>query len=100
MMDNIQVVDDIKKVYAEFLHNQHYPKLESLSNWGKNRYFLSKYFSVHHQQNQSEKITIVFNQHTYCLDTKTAPDFMDQDNYLAWLITIFSQKPAEDMIKN
>ena len=45
-MKTIQVFDDIQQVYAEFLENKAYPKLESLSNWGKNRFFFSQYFRL------------------------------------------------------
>lgn len=87
MIANIQVADEIQKIYAEFLETQQHPKLEQLNNWGKNRYFLSKYFSVDYGQCKSEKITILFNARSYCLDTRLAPDFMDHDKYVEWLIS-------------
>lgn len=30
-------------------------------------------------------MVIKFNTNIYDLDTRSAPDFMDQDNYIAWL---------------
>ena len=65
-MNNIQVFDDIQQLYLQFLENKNYPKLENLNNWGKNRYF--------------------FNQQYYCLDTGSAPDFMDKERYMTWLM--------------
>lgn len=39
-MRTIHLFDDIQQVYIDFLENRQYPRLESLNNWGKNRFFL------------------------------------------------------------
>ena len=45
-MKTVRAMDDIQPAYSAFLENNHYPKLESLSNWGKNRFFFSLYFKL------------------------------------------------------
>lgn len=85
-MKTIQVFDDIQQVYVEFLQNKTYPKLESLSNWGKNRFFFSQYFRLIEDWHHTEQIVIEFNRQYYSLDTGSAPDFMDQEKYMAWLM--------------
>lgn len=45
-MRTIHVFDDIQHVYSEFVENKNYPKLERLSNWGKNRFFFNQYFKM------------------------------------------------------
>ncbi|MGH1402198.1 MAG: hypothetical protein ACRAUR_13365 [Acinetobacter tandoii] len=85
-MKTIQVFDDIQQVYVEFLQNKAYPKLDSLSNWGKNRFFFSQYFRLIEDWHHTEQIVIEFNQQYYSLDTGNAPDFMDQEKYMAWLM--------------
>ncbi|WP_336930007.1 hypothetical protein [Acinetobacter tandoii] len=85
-MKTIQVFDDIQQVYVEFLQNKTYPKLESLSNWGKNRFFFSQYFRLIEDWHHTEQIVIEFNRQYYNLDTGNAPDFMDQEKYMAWLM--------------
>ena len=84
-MQSIYVVDDIQQAYADFIKNSHYPKLESLTNWGKNRFFFSSYFRLIEDWHYTEQIVIEFNQHFYSLDTGSAPDFMDREKYMAWL---------------
>ncbi len=84
-MKTVHVIDDIQRVYAEFLKNKHYPKLESLSNWGKNRFFFSLYSRLIEDWHHTEQIVIEFNRQFYSLDTGSAPDFMDAEKYMAWL---------------
>lgn len=85
-MRAIQIFDDIQQVYFDFIANRQYPRLESLNNWGKNRFFFSQYFRMIEDWHLTEQIVIEFNQQFYSLDTGTAPDFMDQDKYMAWLM--------------
>ena len=85
-MRAIQIFDDIQQVYIDFIANRQYPRLESLNNWGKNRFFFSQYFCMIEDWHLTEQIVIEFNQQFYSLDTGTAPDFMDQDKYMAWLM--------------
>ncbi|MCL6235950.1 MULTISPECIES: hypothetical protein [Acinetobacter] len=85
-MRAIQIFDDIQQVYIDFIANRQYPRLESLNNWGKNRFFFSQYFRMIEDWHLTEQIVIEFNQQFYSLDTGTAPDFMDQDKYMAWLM--------------
>lgn len=85
-MRAIQIFDDIQQVYIDFIANLQYPRLESLNNWGKNRFFFSQYFRMIEDWHLTEQIVIEFNQQFYSLDTGTAPDFMDQDKYMAWLM--------------
>lgn len=85
-MRAIQIFDDIQQVYIDFIANSQYPRLESLNNWGKNRFFFSQYFRMIEDWHLTEQIVIEFNQQFYSLDTGTAPDFMDQDKYMAWLM--------------
>ncbi|WP_168379003.1 MULTISPECIES: hypothetical protein [Acinetobacter] len=85
-MRAIQIFDDIQQVYIDFIANRQYPRLESLNNWGKNRFFFSQYFRMIEDWHLTEQIVIEFNQQFYSLDTCTAPDFMDQDKYMAWLM--------------
>ena len=85
-MRAIQIFDDIQQVYIDFIANRQYPRLENLNNWGKNRFFFSQYFRMIEDWHLTEQIVIEFNQQFYSLDTGTAPDFMDQDKYMAWLM--------------
>ncbi|WP_111885970.1 MULTISPECIES: hypothetical protein [unclassified Acinetobacter] len=85
-MRAIQIFDDIQQVYIDFIANRQYPRLESLNNWGKNRFFFNQYFRMIEDWHLTEQIVIEFNQQFYSLDTGTAPDFMDQDKYMAWLM--------------
>ena len=85
-MRAIQIFDDIQQVYIDFIANRQYPRLESLNNWGKNRFFFSQYFRMIEDWHLTEQIVIEFNQQFNSLDTGTAPDFMDQDKYMAWLM--------------
>lgn len=85
-MRSIYVFDDIQQVYHDFLANRQYPRLESLNNWGKNRFFFSQYFRMIEDWHLTEQIVIEFNQQFYSLDTGSAPDFMDQEKYIAWLM--------------
>ena len=85
-MRAIQIFDDIQQVYIDFIANRQYPRLESLNNWGKNRFFFSQYFRMIEDWHLTEQIVIEFNQQYYSLDTGMAPDFMDQDKYMAWLM--------------
>ncbi|MGE8654686.1 MAG: hypothetical protein ACN6NV_13270 [Acinetobacter gandensis] len=85
-MRSIYVFDDIQQVYHDFLANRQYPRLESLNNWGKNRFFFSQYFRMIEDWHLTEQIVIEFNHQFYSLDTGSAPDFMDQEKYIAWLM--------------
>ena len=85
-MRSIYVFDDIQQVYHDFLANRQYPRLESLNNGGKNRFFFSQYFRMIEDWHLTEQIVIEFNQQFYSLDTGSAPDFMDQEKYIAWLM--------------
>ena len=85
-MRSIYVFDDIQQVYHDFLANRQYPRLESLNNWGKNRFFFSQYFRMIEDWYLTEQIVIEFNHQFYSLDTGSAPDFMDQEKYMAWLM--------------
>ena len=78
--------DDIQHVYSEFVENKNYPKLERLSNWGKNRFFFNQYFKMIEDWHHTEQIVIQFNQQYFSLDTGNAPDFMDKEKYMAWLM--------------
>ena len=84
-MKTVHIIDDIQQVYAEFLENNHYPKLESLSNWGKNRFFFNLYFSLIQDCHHTEQIVIELNHKLYRLETAGAPDFMDREKYIWWL---------------
>ncbi|MCH4248104.1 MAG: hypothetical protein LKF82_09775 [Acinetobacter populi] len=81
----VYTLDDIKDRYLDFLKKSDCPKIENLTNWGRNRFFLSTYFAVKHCHHTSSKIWIEFNARTYDLDITQAPDFLDQHNYIAWL---------------
>lgn len=85
-MKNVRAIDDIPQVYADFLANRQYPKLESLNNWGKNRFFFSTYFYLIEDWHYTEQIVIKLNEDYFSLDTGHAPDFMDQARYLPWLL--------------
>lgn len=84
-MKIVGVIGDVQHAYFDFLKNTDYPKLESLSPWGKNRFFFSRYFKLIEDWYQTEKIVIEIDHHLYCLDTATAPDFLNEALYLAWL---------------
>lgn len=85
-METVCVIDDIRLAYADFMANNHYPKLESLNNWGKNRFFFSSYFKLIEDWHHTEQIVIQFNQQYFSLDTGSAPDFMDKEKYMTWLM--------------
>ncbi|RKG29846.1 hypothetical protein [Acinetobacter tianfuensis] len=85
-METVCVIDDIRLAYADFMANNHYPKLESLNNWGKNRFFFSSYFKLIEDWHHTEQIVIQFNRQYFSLDTGSAPDFMDKEKYMAWLM--------------
>ena len=85
-MRTIHVFDDIQHVDSEFVENKNYPKLERLSNWGKNRFFFNQYFKMIEDWHHTEQIVIQFNQQYFSLDTGSAPDFMDKEKYMAWLM--------------
>ncbi len=85
-MTTIGVFDDIQQMYFEFLENKTHPKLERLNNWGKNRFFFHQYFRLIDDRHHTEQIIIEFNHRQYCLNTGKAPDFMDRDNYMQWLM--------------
>lgn len=84
-MATIYVFHDIQKAYLDFLENKHYPKLESLTNWGKNRFFFHLHFKMIEDWHVTEHIVIQFNHRTYRLNTALAPDFMDKERYIDWL---------------
>lgn len=84
-MTTPRTLDEIQTHYQQFLKKSDCPKIENLTNWGRNRLFFSQYFDVKDCLYQQEKILIEFNRRTYQIDTTKAPDFLDQSNYLAWL---------------
>ncbi|CAM9127020.1 MULTISPECIES: hypothetical protein [Acinetobacter] len=84
-MQTIQVFADIQQVYGEFVANKICPKLQSLNNEGRSRFFLNQYFKLIEDWHYTEQIVIQFNQQYFSLDLEGAPDFMDQENYMRWL---------------
>ena len=84
-MQTIQVFADIQQVYGEFVANKTCPKLQSLNNEGRSRFFLNQYFKLIEDWHYNEQIVIQFNQQYFSLDLEGAPDFMDQENYIRWL---------------
>ncbi|MGX9940541.1 hypothetical protein ACVHNT_12345 [Acinetobacter pseudolwoffii] len=84
-MQTIQVFADIQQVYGEFVANKTCPKLQSLNNEGRSRFFLNQYFKLIEDWHYTEQIVIQFNQQYFSLDLGGAPDFMDQENYMRWL---------------
>ncbi|MGE8524232.1 MAG: hypothetical protein ACN6NK_09660 [Acinetobacter pseudolwoffii] len=84
-MQTIQVFADIQQVYGEFVANKTCPKLQSLNNEGRSRFFLNQYFKLIEDWHYTEQIVIQFNQQYFSLDLEGAPDFMDQENYIRWL---------------
>ncbi|MCO8043452.1 hypothetical protein OC498_12525 [Acinetobacter bohemicus] len=84
-MQTIQVFADIQQVYSEFVANKICPKLQSLNNEGRSRFFLNQYFKLIEDWHYTEQIVIQFNQQYFSLDLGGAPDFMDQENYMRWL---------------
>ena len=84
-MQIIQVFADIQQVYGEFVANKICPKLQSLNNEGRSRFFLNQYFKLIEDWHYTEQIVIQFNQQYFSLDLGGAPDFMDQENYMRWL---------------
>lgn len=91
MRKMIYTLDDIKDRYLDFIQKSDYPKIDNLTNWGCNRFFFNTYFLVTHCHYASNKIWIEFNARTYDLDITEAPDFLDQNNYIAWLQQHFSK---------
>lgn len=84
-MQTIQVFADIQQVYGEFVANKTCPKLQSLNNEGRSRFFLNQYFKLIEDWHYTEQIVIQFNQQYFSLDLEGAPDFMDKENYMRWL---------------
>ncbi|MDM1336822.1 hypothetical protein HXZ93_12495 [Acinetobacter pseudolwoffii] len=84
-MQTIQVFADIQQMYGEFVANKICPKLQSLNNEGRSRFFLNQYFKLIEDWHYTEQIVIQFNQQYFSLDLEGAPDFMDQENYMRWL---------------
>ena len=84
-MQTIQVFADIQQVYGEFVANKTCPKLQSLNNEGRSRFFLNQYFKLIEDWHYTEQIVIQFNQQYFSLDLEGAPDFMDQENYMRGL---------------
>ena len=84
-MQTIQVFADIQQMYGEFVANKTCPKLQSLNNEGRSRFFLNQYFKLIEDWHYTEQIVIQFNQQYFSLDLEGAPDFMDQENYMRWL---------------
>ncbi|WP_180071868.1 MULTISPECIES: hypothetical protein [unclassified Acinetobacter] len=84
-MQTIQVFADIQQMYGEFVANKTCPKLQSLNNEGRSRFFLNQYFKLIEDWHYTEQIVIQFNQQYFSLDLGGAPDFMDQENYMRWL---------------
>ena len=85
MPQQIYTIDDIKSCYVEFVNKLDSPRIENLTNWGRHRLFLAKYFPIKDSRYSPSDIMIEFNTRTYHLDTTKAPEFLDQHNYLAWL---------------
>ena len=84
-MQTIQVFADIQQMYGEFVANKTDPKLQSLNNEGRSRFFLNQYFKLIEDWHYTEQIVIQFNQQYFSLDLGGAPDFMDQENNMRWL---------------
>lgn len=85
MARQLHTLDEVGQLYQQFIHKSDSPRIENLTNWGRNRLFFSQYFSVKECKYQHEKIIIEFNRRIYQLDISQAPDFLDQHNYLDWL---------------
>ncbi len=90
-MKTLHVFDDIQHLYSEFVENNTYPKLESLNNRSKTRFFFNQYFEMIEGWHYTEQIVIRFNQQYFSLDTGSAPDFMDREKYMMWLREQLSQ---------
>lgn len=76
---------DLRAQYAEFVHAVQYPKLKRLNTWGKQRFFLAKYFDVVEESYERQQIVLRYEQHYVELNLANAPDFMDESAYLNWL---------------
>lgn len=84
-MHSIHIFDEIQQLYSEFIEQKTCPKLESLNNWAKNRFFFQQYFRLIEDWHYTKQVVVQFNQQYFSLDLDSAPDFMDKDKYLAWL---------------
>ena len=76
---------DLERHYVAFTHSRHYPKLERLNNWGKQRFFLAQYFDLVEDSYDLQQIVLRYQQHYIYLDIAQAPDFMKKVPYLSWL---------------
>ena len=76
---------DLERYYADFIYGHHYPKAERLTNWGKQRFFLAKYFDVAEESYARQQIVLRYQQQYVYLNISQAPDFMQQTDYLLWL---------------
>jgi hypothetical protein len=84
-MQTIQVFADIQQMYGEFVANKTDPKLQRMNNGDRNRWFLNQYFKLIEDWHYTEQIVIQFNQQYFSLDLGSAPDIMDQEQYINWL---------------
>jgi hypothetical protein len=71
--------------YTEFTQGRQHPKLQQLNAWGKQRYFLAKYFDVVEESYERQQIVLRHQQHYVELNLAEAPDFMEKTAYLSWL---------------
>ena len=85
MRQHIMTLDDISLCYQEFIDKTDAPKIENLTNWGRHRLFLAKYFKIQDGQYAPHRIIVEFHARAFALDTTKAPDFLDQNNYIQWL---------------
>ena len=82
---------DFEQHYMEFMQSSHYPKLERLNEWGKQRFFLAKYFEVVDDQYETLHVIINYQHNHIQLNLRQAPNFMHKEAYLTWLKAQFSQ---------
>lgn len=77
--------------YIEFMQSSEHPKPERLTQWGKQRFFLAKYFDVVDDQHETLCVSLKYQQHYVKLNLRQAPDFMKKEAYLSWLKAQLSQ---------
>ena len=76
---------DFEQHYMEFMQSSQHPKLERLNEWGKQRFFLAKYFEVVDDQYETLHVIINYQHNHIQLNLRQAPNFMHKEAYLAWL---------------
>ncbi|WP_297427526.1 hypothetical protein [uncultured Acinetobacter sp.] len=82
---------DFEQHYMEFMQSSQHPKLERLNEWGKQRFFLAKYFDVVDDQHDTLQMVLHYQQQKVRLNLRQAPEFMQKEAYLTWLKAQFSQ---------